>query len=305
MNLETIEINRHKRLKTFYILFFIGLALLALAIVFILIYFLGNVETFTLPGFAILIVGIILIVLSFTISSNRYETFVKDTLEKSIMEEVYKDNKFTYVQNNGISFKEMNYSGMFRMPDEFQTSDTIRSTYKDVEFVVSDYIFTRITTTTDSHGHHQQNRYPYPGRYMSFHLERNFGAGLAIVEKRNNCDVINTNLYKEKVDFESIDFAKRFITTASDRQKAFYLIRPKEIMDLLEIDDKYKGNIVNILVNNMVYFLLADTQIVFHYSIFHKIDESLINDVKAYYELPLRIIDILNLSNSKFNSTDL
>ena len=112
MNLETIEINRHKRLKTFYILFFIGLALLALAIVFILIYFLGNVETFTLPGFAILIVGIILIVLSFTISSNRYETFVKDTLEKSIMEEVYKDNKFTYVQNNGISFKEMNYSGM-------------------------------------------------------------------------------------------------------------------------------------------------------------------------------------------------
>lgn len=301
MNLENIENERKKRLKSFYIFLGIGLGILAISVIFVVFYLLRSEE---LPIFSIvgLFIGIILIGIGFFINKKGYDTYIKNNLEKSIMNDVFKDNKYSYVENNGISFREMNYSGVFTNPDRFTTSDTIRSTYKTVEFVLSDYIFYRIVTTTDSKGNTQTHEYPYPGRYMSFHLERNFENGVAVVERKNNPDVFHHSLYKEKVDFESIEFNKKFSITASDKSTAFYLIRPKEIMDLLDLEKTYRGNISNIIVNNMVYFILADVSIEFHYSLFKPIGDNQMKDIRAYYELPLRIIDRLNLGNDKFNS---
>src|SRR5574344_1333814 len=300
MNLDNIEIERKQRLKKFYIFFFIGLGVLLISLI---VFFIGlSNDQYFVPSFLGIAIGVIFMLLSIGINARGYDKYVKDNLEKIIMADVFKANKFTYVENNGISFKEMNYSGVFQNPDDFETSDTIRSTYKTVEFVLSDYVFTRIVTTTDSKGNTTTHEYPYPGRFMSFHLERNFASGVAIIERRNNPDVIHHNLYKEKVDFESIDFNKKFCATASDKTKAFYLIRPKEIMDLLDLEQTYKGNISNIVVNNMVYFILADVSIEFHYSIFKPINDTQMKDIRAYYELPLRIIDRLNLGNDKFNT---
>lgn len=300
MNLENIEIERKKRLKSFYIFLGIGLGIFLISLILFIIFF-NQEEVPILPIIGIFI-GLIIIGIGVLTNKKGYDTYVKNNLEKIIMNDVFKDSKYTYVENNGISFKEMNYSGVFANPDDFKTSDTIRSTYKTVEFVLSDYVFTRIVTTTDSKGNTTTHEYPYPGRFMSFHLERNFASGVAIIERRNNPDVIHHNLYKEKVDFESIDFNKKFCATASDKTKAFYLIRPKEIMDLLDLEQTYKGNISNIVVNNMVYFILADVSIEFHYSIFKPINDTQMKDIRAYYELPLRIIDRLNLGNDKFNT---
>jgi len=301
MNLDKIEIERKKRLKNFNILFFIGLTFLVASIVLFLIeYFNKHVES--IVSIIGLVIGIILILLAFGINNHGYEKFVKDNLEKIIMNDVFKNNKFTYDEKNGCSFTEMNYSGIFQNPDEFQSTDTIRSTYKDVEFVLSDYVFTRIVVTTDAKGNTTTHRYPYPGRYLSFHLERNFESGVAIIEKKNNPDVFHLNLYKNKIDFESIEFNKKFQITASDKEKAFYLIRPKEIMDFLDFQKKYKGNISNVFVNNMVYFIIADVAIDFHYSFFKKISELQIADIRAYYELPLKIIDSFSLNRDKYNA---
>jgi|SRR5574344_1021652 hypothetical protein len=300
MNLDNIEIERKQRLKKFYIFFFIGLGVLLISLI---VFFIGlSNDQYFVPSFLGIAIGVIFMLLSIGINARGYDKYVKDNLEKIIMADVFKANKFTYVENNGISFKEMNYSGVFQNPDDFETSDTIRSTYKTVEFVLSDYIFTRIVVTTDSKGNTTTHRYPYPGRYMSFHLERNFESGISIIERRNNPDVFRLNLYKEKIDFESIDFNKKFAITASDKEKAFYLIRPKEIMDLLDLEKMYKGHIANIVVNNMVYFFLADVSVEFHYSIFKKISDMQISDIRAYYELPLKIIDTLNLGDMKFNT---
>lgn len=304
--IETIEAERKNRLKIFKILFGIGGGFVLLTIIFGIVYYLNqDFDGLMIAVFISAIIGIILIALSFGIPGKSYATYCKENLEKAIMNECFKDIKFTYTQKNGISFKEMNFSGVFNQPDEFATSDTVRGSYKDVEFVLSDYVFTVVKVTTDSKGHRQETRYPFPGRYMSFHLERNFGFGISMIEKRNNPEVFRTSLYKEKVEFESIDFNKRFIATTSDQKKAFYLIRPKEIMNIVDLDKKYKGNIVNVLVNNEVYFILADVNIEFSFSIFKKISETTINDIKAYYSIPLSIIETLSLSRDKFNNTDL
>ena len=140
---------------------------------------------------------------------------------------------------------------------------------------------------------------------MSFNLERDFGFGVSIIDKRNNADVFHTKLYKIPVEFESIDFNKRYYITTSSKEKTFYIIRPKEIIDLIDFSDKYKGHLVNVVVNNKVYFFLSDVSIEFHYSIFKKLDEGIVNDIKAYYEIPLRIIDKFNLAKQKFNDANI
>ena len=304
-NIDLIEKERAKRLKTFKIMSLVSLGFLVVTIIlFIIDFYSPNENLFTVFIFG-LILTIIIFVLGIVIPSNGYDKFVKTNLENKIMEEVFKGNSFKYDANDGISFSEMNCSGIFKKPDAFATSDTIRTSYKGVQLVLSDYIFTRITTTTDSKGNTTQHRYPYPGRYMSFTINRDFKSGIAIIDKSNNSDVIVRKLFKNDIDFESIEFNKKFYLTTTDKEKAFYLIRPKEIMDLLDLSKLYKGKIVCVIINHTIYFLLAETSVKFNFKIFKKIENKLIEDIYAYYELPLKIIDTLRLDSERFNAKEL
>lgn len=306
--IDVIERERNKRLKTFKILAFIALGFLIVTIILFTIYAVQNNdsnETLLTVSIIFALATIVLFILGFAIPSAGYDKFVKQNLEHAIMCDVFKANQFTYEEKNGASFNEMNASGVFRKPDEFQTSDTIRTSYKGVQLVLSDYIFTRITTTVDSKGNTTTHHYPYPGRYMSFTIQRDFNSGIAVIDKRNNGDVFVLKPYKTNLDFESIEFNKKFYLSTTDKEKAFYVIRPKEIMDLLDLSKIYKGKIVCIIVNHTIYFMLADTSVSFDFSLFKKISQEKIQDIYAYYELPLKIIDTLKLDSERFNAKEL
>lgn len=303
--IDVIERERSKRLKTFKIMSLIALGFLVVTIVLFVIYNFQENETLLTVAIIFAIVTIVLFCLGFAIPSSGYDKFVKNNLEHAIMCDVFKANKFNYEAKDGISFNEMNCSGVFKRPDQFATSDTIRTSYKGVQLVLSDYIFTRITTSVDSKGNTTTHQYPYPGRYMSFTINRDFNSGISIIDKRNNSDVFVLKPYKTNLDFESIEFNKKFYLTTTDKEKAFYVIRPKEIMDLLDLSKVYKGKIVCVIVNHTIYFMLADTSVEFNFSLFKKISQEVINDIYAYYELPLKIIDTLKLDSDRFNAKEL
>ena len=303
--IDVIEKERSKRLKTFKILSLIALGLLIVTIILFVIYAFKENETLVTVAIIFAIVTIVTFILGFAIPSSGYDKFVKQNLEHAIMCDVFKANQFTYEEKDGISYNEMNCSGVFRKPDKFETSDTIRTSYKGVQLVLSDYIFTRVTTTVDSKGNTQTHYYPYPGRYMSFTVNRDFRSGIAVIDKRNNDDVIVSRPFKNSVDFESIEFNKKFYLTTTDKEKAFYLIRPKEIMDLLDLSKIYKGKIVCVIINHTIYFMLADTSVNFEFSLFKKISQEKISDIYGYYELPLKIIDTLKLDSDRFNAKEL
>jgi hypothetical protein len=303
--IDVIEKERNKRLKVFKIMALISLGLLIVTIILFTIYSFQKNETLLTVSILFALITLVIFIISFAIPSSGYDKFVKENLEHAIMCDVFKANQFNYEEKNGISFNEMNCAGIFRRPDEFETSDTIRTSYKGVQLVLSDYIFTRITRSVDSKGNTTTHHYPYPGRYMSFTINRDFKSGIAVIDKRNNNDVIVTRPFKNSVDFESIEFNKKFYLTTTDKEKAFYLIRPKEIMDLLDLSKMYKGKIVCVIINHTIYFILADTSVSFEFSLFKKINQEKIQDIYAYYELPLKIIDTLKLDSDRFNAKEL
>ncbi|MFA7222954.1 MAG: DUF3137 domain-containing protein [Bacilli bacterium] len=305
MKFDAIEAERQRRLKTFKTLLLVSLGFLVVSIILFVIYYFNPNSVLMVIAFFVAVIFFILLTVAFSLPNNGFNKYCKDNLEKNIMNDVFQGEKYSYTEKNGVSFKEMNYSGLFLIPDDFETSDTIRTTYKGIELTLSDYIFTRIVTHTDSKGNTTHTRYPFPGRYMAFNLERNFESGVAIIDKRNNNMVFNYKLYKEPLDFESIDFNKRFYATTSNKEKAFYLIRPKEIMALLDLSNLYKGHISNVLVNHTIYFIIADTKVDFSFNIFHKLDEGIVKDIYGYYELPLKIIDSLNLAAERYNEKSL
>lgn len=304
---EVIDKERTRRLKIFKIFAFISLGLFVVSIILFLLKqfaFNENDDLFFF-GVFLIIISLILLSIGFSVASSKYNKFVKDNLESKIRDDVFKGQNFSYVERNGISFKEMNASGIFRSPDEFTTSDTIRTNYKGVDLVLSDYVFTIIETSTDKDGHTTEHRYPFPGRYMSFRIDRDFQSAISIVDKQNNPRVFNLKPFKNIMEFESLDFNEKFYSTATDREKAFYLIRSKELIDFIDLRELYKGKIVNVLFNHTIYFLLAETKIEFKFSIFKKIERKVVNDIYAYYRLPLDIINKLKLDGDKFNATSL
>lgn len=305
--IDLIEETRAKRLKIFKTVSLVALGILVVSVILFLIKQFALKENDTLFAVAVffLIIAIATFIIGTASSNAGYDKFVKEHLENEIMKDVYSGNEFSYAARAGISFQEMNISGIFKNPDEFSTSDTIRTAYKGVNLVVSDYIFTRIVVTTDSKGNTTTHHYPYPGRYMSFSIKRNFMANVSIIDKRNNGDVFYLKPYREKPEFESMEFEKKFYTTATDKEKVFLVIRPKEIMDFIDLSKTYQGKIVNVLYGHTIYLILADTKIEFSFSIFRKIDQGLIRDIYAYYELPLRIIDKLKLDGDRYNAKEL
>lgn len=303
--LESIEIVRKKELKVVYILGGIGLGFLAISIILLLLFYFGNFDEGFFYFGILFLISIVLIVLSVAIPSSRYNSYCKKNLEQMVMNDTYKDIKFEYIPENGCSFGEMNNINIFKKPDEFHASDTVRGVYKDVEFVLSDYVFVVITYTYDSKGNRHENRHVYPGRYMFFNLERNFDAGISICDRGANSEVFNMRLFNEQVEFESIDFNKKFVVTSNNKNKAFKLIRPKEIINLLDIKNKYRGHIVNVLKDKSIYFILSDVSTEFKFNLFKKVSDILINDIKAYYKVPFFLIDELDLYKDKFNNKEI
>ena len=171
LKFDEIEIERKKRLKTFKTLLLVSLGFLVVSIVLFVINYFNPNDVLMLIAFFMAVIFFILLIVSFSYPNNGYNKYCKDNLEKNVMNDVFSGEKYSYTEKNGISFKEMNYSGLFLTPDDFETSDTIRTTYKGVELTLSDYIFTRIVTHTDSKGNTTHTRYPFPGRYMAFNLE--------------------------------------------------------------------------------------------------------------------------------------
>lgn len=302
-NFDKIEQFRKTKLRIFYI--FIGPFVAAIgSFIFGIIGLSNEIGN----SFIFLIIGIIgsflFGFLAFGVPNMQFAKYVKDNLEKLVAKDVYKDCKAKYIESGGFSESDLHKSKLFLSPDEFSSEDTIEGSYKDVEFLATDYVFTVIHITSDKNGTREE-RFPYPGRLFKFHLERNFKFNLSIVHKYCSGEVFNRHPFKEKLEFESVEFNKKFNSTTDDKEKAYFILRPKEIVSILDFNNTYKGNIAICFQPNYMYLVLDGVKINFNFNVFKKIDSQVINDIKAYYSLPLKIIDMFKLDVARYNNTEL
>lgn len=307
--ISEIESVRQKHLKRFKVLLVIDLVLIALLVGIYFLYTKLINPSDTSSGFTIISFGgfiiIVLLISAFVVSIVPYNHYCKSVVELKVMEDVYHKDKYSYVESNGATFNELNYSNIFKRPDEFNVSDTIRSNYKGVDFLSTEYTFIDIYYTTDSKGHREEHRTPYYGRVFIYDLKREFNGSVSIFEKCSNNTVFNKNIYDEKIEFESIEINKKFTITTTNKETAFKIIRPKEIMGIIDFNNDNKGDVAFIFDKNKLTFVVSDIKIDFNFNLFKKFDEKIIEDIRKYYEMPLRIIDIFNLDSSKFNNKDL
>ena len=298
----TIVENKRKKLATFFwIVFPISVALFVTSF-FIINYGNSGNNSLLIASFIAIIIGFVGLIISLLIPNKVFNRIIRNTFNEAIAKSVYKN--YDYTQKNGLSFKEINKSLVFKKPDDFATSETFRFSYKDVEIVSSNYVFTKIEVYTDNHGTHTERK-EYPGRYFEFHLERNLGEGLEIIEKRYNSNVFHKSLYKEKVEFESMEFNKKFRITTNNKEKAFYFIRPKELLDIVELEKAFKGNLVMVFNGNYFYFIIDNNNVNYGVSFLKKFNENSLEIIKDFYKIPLKIVDKLGLDKDRFNNTSI
>ena len=242
----------------------------------------------------------VIFIITSTMYNKKYSTFVKLNLENKIIESLYNENCYTCSDRNGISFKDMNFCNIFKQPDEFNVSQTIYSKYKDIDFCSTNYVFTIINEYRDSKGNRRETRTNYPGRYLAFKIPKNFDFGLSVIEKSNHSRVVNKTLFKEKIEFESIGFNKKFNITTTDKHKTFFVIRPREIINIIEFDKTFNSHLSIVFSKNKIMLLMADYNDKISYSLFSKMSDKTIDRIIRYYSLPHKIIDDLGLYKSKF-----
>ena len=303
MNLESIEIERQKKLKSFKILFFPSLIIAVVSLVVALLMDSENQVRYVF--FVLCAVFAMLMLVAVLVPSSQYSKFCKKDLEMIVLKDVFKDAKqFEYYESNKLDYKDLARSKLLRSPYKFKTFDTLYTDYKDVEIILTNFDFITLETHTDSEGHTHTTEEHHYGRYIEFNLEKTFDYELAIVEKGNNPQIICSKPFKEKVEFESVDFNKKFTCTCNDKQTAYVLIQPKEMVEFLDMHKDYKGQISYSFIKKKVFFILNGTKTSISYNLFSKLSDKKINEVRSFYNLPIDVIDRLKLHKDKFNDID-
>lgn len=286
--IEEIRINCKKKN-------YIGLLLIILAAVFI---FLAQLELDFAPvfvggGFISMITGIIFV----AIANIKFSKIKKEFKYKYLKEEIKRRYpEIDYFPERGFEKDFVNRLGFYPNPDRYHSEDMVCGKIKGVSFVCAD------VKMEEKHVQHTKNGTRtyyvtiFQGRIYRFDFNKPFKDSILLTEGMRP----SKYHYLNKVEMESIEFNKKFNTFCKDKLNAFYVLTPKMMLALLDLEKTNRGAITMLINENNVFMGIYNNRDAFELRMNTKLDDNFID----YYLQDIigieGIIDQLDLDNQVF-----
>ncbi|HBF68552.1 MAG TPA: hypothetical protein DDW20_04440 [Firmicutes bacterium] len=295
---EQIRIQRAKKAKLFLGL---GFGFLGLAIILLTLSFLLALEieyTYILLMFALAVLigagGIVLLIVA-AIYCAKWSNFFKNEVVKQLMINEYPN--CTYSPSKGIDKEIFFEPAFFRRPDIYNSSNYLYAFYENVKIESADYLLQ--DRSRDSKGHVHYNTYA-KGRFLRLSFCRSFKNTVKVTEKSGLFNFNFSTQYK-KVELESVDFNKKFLTLSTDDQAAFFILTPQIQEEMLRLEKCFSGGIYFCFIENHLFIAINNNASSYSSNIFRPLSGDSLKKIIDEINIPKRFIDAFKLNREKYN----
>ncbi len=293
--LETIEASRKKTSTAVLVLFLIASALLIASVIVLFYpiitdnYSIDFTYTFV-PFFILLIVSAILFFIGCALASSFRKKHQIDFI-RDILNELY--DAPIYEMRNKLPLGTIMEPGFFVHPDLYEGCNLLSATANGIYFECAEYTLLKCIQTKD-HVTYQ----PYAsGTFVIFNYEALMPGKIKIVEK-GFMDGLFAGSHK--VELESINFNKKFLTTTNNNLLTFYLLTPQIQGKILELEKSFKGKLYLFISDNRLLVALDSLKLSINLSLWKKIDENYVKSIMDKLSLPKQIVECLGLNEEKY-----
>lgn len=192
------------------------------------------------------------------------------------------------------------------MGDRYSSNDLITGKYKDILFTQADVHIEKEEQTTDSDGNTRTYYVTiFKGRWMIFDFNKSFKADVQVSQKGFGNNKVNTWFSSskfEKIEMESQEFNKNFNVYAQQPLDAFYILTPKIMEKIKNLDTNNDGKLLLCFIDNKLHVGIYNHADSFeHSSVFKRIDEEKIrNQISLDIQKITMFVDELELDNDLF-----
>ncbi len=224
--------------------------------------------------------------------SKEYKLLYKKTfIEGKLMEVI---DELEYNPNLGLSNEYIKNTGVVSMGNRFYSNDFISGKYNGVFFHQSDVLIQQVT----SNGKTTTTTTLFKGRWYTIDLDTEVKNRTVVREATFKLHV-GWFTDMEKIELESILFNKKFLTLTNNGQEAFYVLSPKRMEKLLQLETKYDGTIAFGFMDNKIHIAINDGSDHFEPKVWTKLNREEIEKFVEGIDDITKIIDHLEIKTNK------
>lgn len=232
--------------------------------------------------------------------SKKYSLSFKNFFVKSSLIKTF--NNLNYQPDCGIDKSIIASTNMMYMGDRYTSNDLITGSYKNIGFTQADVHIEDKRRDSDGDSYYVTL---FRGRWMIFDFNKNFKANVQVSQKgfgNNKVKSLFSNDKLKYVEMESEQFNKIFKVYAVEPIDAFYILTPKIMERLMNLDEMNSGKLLLCFVDNKLHVGIYDNKDSFeHGSVFKKIDqEETVSNISEDIKKITMFVDELELDNDLF-----
>lgn len=260
--LEEVRINSIDKIKKYQKSFAI-ITIILLA--FIGIWMLVFLEYSSNTPWAVVLMGIVFILIIVDIivyrkwatEKNSTIKHLKESLISTLVAREFKDGN--YKKSSKLSLKAIKEIGLIKSPDRYYGEDYVDGYINDVFFQTSDVEFLERVVRSNGKTTYVTYETYFKGRWYIFDYNKDTNGVLKVTEK----SFLSTgSLFSglKKYSTESIEFNKKFKVLASNEQIVFYILTPRMITRISDIEARHRGKVYFGFINGKLHIGVNDNK---------------------------------------------
>ncbi|MDO5571462.1 MAG: DUF3137 domain-containing protein [Bacteroidales bacterium] len=221
--------------------------------------------------------------------TKEYSFYYKKDIISKVVKEI--SDASEYKPENGISENEFEAMCLFNSPDRYSCEDLIVGKIEKTDFACSEVVAEERHVSVDSKG--RRNEY-WTDIFRGFIFIADFHKNFNGITTLGRDSLFKISFGNKRVKLENVEFEKHFDVYSSDAVEARYILSPSLMEKLVEVDNRFKGNLVMSFVNSSIYIAIPDSKNHFEASIWKKITKE---EIQEEFGLILSLISIINELN--------
>jgi len=227
---------------------------------------------------------------------KEYRKYCKNIVVKSALEDVFEELEYDF--SGGIPEEKIKELEMMCLGNRYYTNDLIKGSYRGVHFEQADVKIQNVT----SNGKHTSTTTYFEGRWIILDFNKNFRSDLMIRESdfsyaKKTGGFFSDKEKMQKINFEDIQFNKMFSVYAVDPHEAFYIVTPRFMQMITEVNESIKGSMLFCFCQNKLHIGLNNGKDAFEIPLFKPLDVSEITaKTQADAKIVTDFIDELSLN---------
>ena len=233
-----------------------------------------------------------------TSKKTKFLKEFKKNFVKDLVADLYPGS--TFDTENGMPLKEVLAPGFFKDPDRYNTYDYLKANYQGLPIEMTGFDLKEERRSTDSEGHTTVTYETYAkGKLIMIDIEKDIKDTVKVLETK----WLGANLRGlHKIETESIDFNKKFVTYTSNDLTTFYLLTPQIQLKLLEMENMFRGTIFYAFYDGKFYVAINDNNDSFVIDVNKPLTGEGMDKLVSELSLPVAIINELKFTSSKFKN---